>query len=352
MLIDKILIINLDDKKERLDKVMNSLEKLNLKNYAERFSAHTKESELFKEKKGMFCSYFCTNGMKGCASSHLATWKKIIDDDLNAAMIVEDDVIFNDNFLELLNEFSKDLPADWDMVLLGCVMKCGAKKKYKLIESLHNLIYNYGENERINDKILNLKTFIGAHAYVLSNKGARKILNNIKMKTGHIDLDISDYLYNNPDFKAYVFSKDIATQVGSISESNVNSGRKPYLINYYLDKINVLDDKVLTLAYSLNEQSGSFEPLGLYLNLISIIFFIVGFLSGMMGAKLIHIVMFIIFSYMIEFIFLYNINKALSVRDAKEYLTLTVIFFVGYLGGNVLKNKQLVLSRIKNVISH
>jgi|694.fasta_scaffold113773_1 GR25 family glycosyltransferase involved in LPS biosynthesis len=352
MIVNKILIINLDDKKERLDKVMNSLEKLNIKHYAERFAAHTRESDLFKQKKGMFCSYFCTNGMKGCASSHLATWQKIVDEDLNAAMILEDDVIFNDNFLELLDDFSKELPSDWDMVLLGCVMKCGMKKNYKTIESLHNILYDYGENERINDKILKLKNFIGAHAYILSNKGARKLLNDIELKTGHIDLDISDYLYNNPDFKAYVFSKEIALQTGSISDSSINAGRKPYLINHYLDKINVLDDRVLTLAYSLNEQSGAFEPLGLYLNLISVIFFIVGFLAGLFGAKLKHIIMFIFFSYTIEFLFLYNINKVLTFRDAKEYLTLTVIFIIGYLGGNVMANKQLILSRIKNVISH
>eukprot|EP00439_Symbiodinium_sp_Y106_P057730 s1873_g8.t1 len=64
---------------------------------------------------------FCTKGMVGCFMSHRRIWQKVVDDDLPAVVVLEDDVRLVDNFKARLGELMSNLPDDWEVCLLGAI---------------------------------------------------------------------------------------------------------------------------------------------------------------------------------------------------------------------------------------
>ncbi|MBS0848442.1 glycosyltransferase family 25 protein [Citrobacter sp. JGM124] len=62
---------------------------------------------------------FMTNGEIGCALSHINLYKKIIDDDLKYALIIEDDAVLDDGLKELLLSFEKENKNEGIFLLTG-----------------------------------------------------------------------------------------------------------------------------------------------------------------------------------------------------------------------------------------
>jgi glycosyl transferase family 25 len=58
-------------------------------------------------------------GAYGCLLSHLGIVRKAQETGLPAVLILEDDVIFHDDFRERFEEYAKQVPDDWDAIFLG-----------------------------------------------------------------------------------------------------------------------------------------------------------------------------------------------------------------------------------------
>src|SRR5262245_54110856 len=73
--------------------------------------------------------YFCdasgnivsplTPGEIGCYASHLALWRRIVHENLPAALICEDDAIVPGDIKAIVAEILSVLPHDWDMAFLA-----------------------------------------------------------------------------------------------------------------------------------------------------------------------------------------------------------------------------------------
>lgn len=96
-------------------------------------------------------------GAVGCSLSHISIWKKMVDDNIDKALIFEDDVFFRPEFKERLNYILSNLPLDGDVILLDCT------------ENFKPANFN-----SMFDRVLG--PFFGTHAYVMTNEGARKLL--------------------------------------------------------------------------------------------------------------------------------------------------------------------------------
>jgi glycosyl transferase family 25 len=107
-----------------------------------------------------------TPGELGCFISHIKIWKKMIDNDIEKAIIFEDDCIFSENYSEILGKIlHSSLPEDFNIIWIG-----GIPPK------------NY-----VDDKNIKISDCIGVknnntstcctYSYILSLKGAKLLYN-------------------------------------------------------------------------------------------------------------------------------------------------------------------------------
>jgi glycosyl transferase, family 25 len=115
------------------------------------------------------------DGEKGCYASHIAAWQWLLDSDAACAVVLEDDVIQLPGFAAVISAVA-ELPGDWDMVkLIG-------RDREKLAQ--HKQLVGAFELVRYR-RIPSL-----AAGYVLSRRGANKLLNSRVPFARPVDVDM------------------------------------------------------------------------------------------------------------------------------------------------------------------
>lgn len=129
-----------------------------------------------------------TIGAIGCALSHKKCYQYIIDNNIDCCLILEDDVQLDPNFNNLLKCLLNEIPKNFDIFALG-----------------HSSTPKCDPNFIPTDTFYKTSKFYGLFGYIVSNKGAQKLLNIFPI-TKQIDTEIS----NNLDrINAYVLFKPI-----------------------------------------------------------------------------------------------------------------------------------------------
>ncbi|WP_419767644.1 glycosyltransferase family 25 protein [Arcobacter sp.] len=119
-----------------------------------------------------------SKGEIGCTLSHMIIYKRIIDDNLPYALILEDDAFFDDKLVTFINTFN-NFKEDWDCILLGYYI--GSDHKNFTI-SFDKKIYSKNFAYIMTSQLLS-----GTHGYLISNQGAKKLLEYNKEITLPID---------------------------------------------------------------------------------------------------------------------------------------------------------------------
>ncbi len=114
-------------------------------------------------------------GEIGCACSHREIWKEVISKNYSRVIVLEDDVIFEQDFKNKLINYINDLPMDWDIAFLGV----GRRHNH------NGYFVNVGEIFRDIDEVKN-HPFVariqpsnltyGMYGYIINPKGAKKLL--------------------------------------------------------------------------------------------------------------------------------------------------------------------------------
>jgi len=73
-----------------------------------------KVDKKYYDEKGSRLTY----GQLGCALSHLGIYKKMVDEDIDIALVMEDDCVFNEN-VSNIKSYMDMLPNDWGLLYLG-----------------------------------------------------------------------------------------------------------------------------------------------------------------------------------------------------------------------------------------
>jgi hypothetical protein len=107
---DKIYYINLDISPDRNEKCLSQFEKYGI--VAERVPGILGR-DMFNTGRPLY------DGRMGALSSHMRVMKKIVINNYSKALILEDDIVFCDNFNDKFSEYIADMPDDWDMIYLG-----------------------------------------------------------------------------------------------------------------------------------------------------------------------------------------------------------------------------------------
>jgi len=155
----KVFFINLEDNPQPWQKAKNlfSLLPNEIKNSLERIDAIDSRKDLSVvdafglkiDPVGIFYKlYFSQSaGAAGCFLSHYSAWKKIIDEDLDLALIVEDDIVISDlvNYLVTNPDIDESLDLihlgarDWDGLEAYILNKTGASKLISSVMDSSNL---------------------------------------------------------------------------------------------------------------------------------------------------------------------------------------------------------------------
>ena len=152
-----------------------------------------------------------------CALSHIVLWNFVLENNLDYINIFEDDIYLGENAKELLN--IDYIPEDTDILKL---------------EAHGKIIYGKREQIKCNRNISRLKfKHTGMAGYLITAKGARYLLNNIRNKQLYLAIDtlIFDELLSQKDYKVMQLSPAICAQSFILHdenyfESSLHNGRE------------------------------------------------------------------------------------------------------------------------------
>lgn len=155
----RTFLINLDRSIDRLEFMTSQFELLGMT--VERISA-VNGFDIPKWMEPEFNSHKMSAGEVGCYASHLLVAQRIVADGLPYAVVLEDDAILADDFLEVCRLAIHSAPPGWDYIHMSSVFK-------RPIISIAPI----GNDRRL---VRYMKPPVNTAAYILSNAGARKWL--------------------------------------------------------------------------------------------------------------------------------------------------------------------------------
>lgn len=198
----KVYIINLEKDKNRLQNIIHQLESNHITNYERIPAIYGKKLNLRNFTKHL--SY----PQLGCFLSHVNTLYKIIKDNVDIALVLEDDVILS-NYFPKLEKIIKELPKDFDICWVGNSRAKWPRNPCSTIPE-----YNYNELEQVNDFIWKVDGDsydnypLGAYGLLFSKKGAEK---SLKIALDDIYTNPIDVVYVKSDLKKYMTVPSIIT---------------------------------------------------------------------------------------------------------------------------------------------
>lgn len=216
MIIDKIYIINLKFRNERLINMKSLINKINIdKNKIEIYEA-IDGSELKNDYINSILSISSLDSLNnisknhkeirtksaiGCYLSHYKIWEKIIKEDLNNVLILEDNIKTN-IFSKEFNNYIKNLPQDYDVAMIYWFTLwfdplINPKKK----EIINN---NWNKYNSVN--------LWGCAAYMVSRKGAEKLVKDAFPICYQVDSYINILNNINSNFIRYIANESLFVQ--------------------------------------------------------------------------------------------------------------------------------------------
>ncbi len=177
----EILVINLAASTLRWQSITAKLAQLNLPfTRIDAVSGHTLDATalhaaLDNKKAQQDYHYTISSGEVACYLSHLRAWQYIVDQQLDYAIVLEDDVEFDTNFVAALQELTT-APKGWHLIKLG-----GKHKPPRT-----TLVQEQGDFQWVRYR----KPPIGAFAQAVSYGGAQQLLAQRPPVFRPVDVDI------------------------------------------------------------------------------------------------------------------------------------------------------------------
>ena len=224
MKIDKIFIINLKSRDDRLKNMRLLIDTLNIdKNKIEIFEAVVgKELNEINDilsissldtlyNKSTNHKDIRSKGAIGCYLSHYKIWEKIINENLNNVIIFEDDLV-SDVEIKEFEEYINSLPQDYDVALLSW------------FSLWFDLLNNPKKNTIINNywnKYNSINVF-ACQSYLVSKKGAEKLVKNAFPICYQVDAYINILNDVDTEFVRYIAKESLFRQNNSGTDIQIN----------------------------------------------------------------------------------------------------------------------------------
>jgi GR25 family glycosyltransferase involved in LPS biosynthesis len=123
----------------------------------------------------------------GCALSHLELWLSLITDtaDIGSYLIMEDDVKFKEGWQQRWNEAAAHAPDDWDVIYLGGILPPNRDGFERVKEKVNPYFSRVALNQVFGQQVPSRYFHFCNYSYILSRKGAQKIIDTLKSKDGY-----------------------------------------------------------------------------------------------------------------------------------------------------------------------
>lgn len=271
--VDAAYVINLDRSRDRLARMARQFHSLGIPVVrVPAIDGSRVRPKVLNKVATPFCRKLCTASMIGCALSHMKTWKLVTQLGHERTLVFEDDAALAPGFVEGLRQALLDVPPDFDILVLGCYYLCDKQRRYALGHEVARLVMPHAKrsDRRTWGSVFVPEHFSGSHCYVVSQKGARKLLDLVPRVHYHIDMSM-----NNSDLDIYAVSPDLAYQ-RDMADSTIASYSFPKTLTPMLD--DVRDSKRISLAYYLDSpwcQIGGHK-----VNIWTLVFVAMGALQG------------------------------------------------------------------------
>lgn len=213
--IDDAYVINLDRRADRLKRLWKTSPRLERR--VERWPAIDGRSlQLTPALKRLLRpnDFFWKKAVSGCALSHLGLWSKLAQEtpDIHNYLILEDDVKLAPDWETRWTTAvtAGHVPDDYDIIYLGGVLPPNRESFQSVKEPVNESFCRVKENTLWAQKAPNRYHHFCAYGYVLSKRGAQKVMQLIHTMDGF--WTSADHVLCNPVdiLKSYVFEPMVA----------------------------------------------------------------------------------------------------------------------------------------------
>lgn len=186
--IDDAYIINLDRRKDRLEKFWATHPEL--EGRVERWPATDGKSlTMTPELAKLFApnDFYWKKAVMGCAISHLGLWWKLVNDnpDIQNFLIFEDDAKLVPGWQEVVSKSMVHAPENYDVLYLGGILPPNRQGYEKLLEPVTKYYNRIKPHQFFGQPVPTRYFHSCAYAYILSRRGAFKIMESIQAKSGY-----------------------------------------------------------------------------------------------------------------------------------------------------------------------
>lgn len=195
-IIPPIFVMNLDRSPQRWARVVEEVEKAGLS--VTRLPAVDGKALSFDELRAnttVLSRLLQPRGVIGCYLSHKKFWQLVVDQSLERAIILEDDVRLVDNFKHhLLNHLAQvnSTSDPYDVIMLGAIGNIDPQGHGNVLHQMFTYYMGGARpHRRISDTLYQPQRPAGTHGYMVSLAGAKKLLRLCPKATFHVDLDVS-----------------------------------------------------------------------------------------------------------------------------------------------------------------
>ena len=217
-----IFVINLERESKKRVRITSQLEKLGLSFTLVKAIEGKSLSE--KEIDGVYSSQNAIQIFKrelslgeiGCALSHLSVYRKMVENEISIALILEDDVTLCSELPDILSHVDL-LPEECDALLLGY----DADIKRDLF-----LYTSFWQNKRFFGKYRiapYVKVALGTYGYILRLEGAKKLLKAIQKIEKPIDHYTGSWKYLHVQC---LYPRCVSIAEHGLNESEIDSERR------------------------------------------------------------------------------------------------------------------------------
>jgi GR25 family glycosyltransferase involved in LPS biosynthesis len=175
---DKVVVINLDKRTDRLEKITKQLDDLGIT--FERFSAIDGTGK---------------NPMLANRDSHLQVWRDNLG---KKVLVLEDDAYFVEDFQERFDQVIQTLPENWDVFYLGALLDKMTGKVIKVNNDWYRQIVS-----------------TGTQAYCVHPNLMQYCIDRLEIYDGYIDVGLRILA---EDMNAYITQPNLVTQYPGYSD--------------------------------------------------------------------------------------------------------------------------------------